>query len=108
MQDGATPHTALRTRALLTQMFGTDNVIGKHFPLSWPPYSPDLTPADFWLWGNLKRLIYFKRSKPFTSVSSLKQAITAAFNKLRKSDFSDLEKMTEKRWRKCIENDGYR
>ena len=48
MQDWATPHTALSTREYLRQTFH-GRVIGKHFYKPWPPYSPDLTPADFYL-----------------------------------------------------------
>ena len=46
MQDGAASHTALITRRMISNIFG-DRVIGKHFRLSWPPYSPYLTLADF-------------------------------------------------------------
>ncbi|GFW01025.1 uncharacterized protein TNCV_1762631 [Trichonephila clavipes] len=38
----------------------------------WPPRSPDLTPADFWLWGYLKSRVYL--SGP-SSLSELKDAI---------------------------------
>ncbi|GFW89764.1 uncharacterized protein TNCV_4069631 [Trichonephila clavipes] len=38
----------------------------------WPPWSPDLTPADFWLWGYLKSRVYL--SGP-SSLSELKDAI---------------------------------
>jgi len=77
MQDGATAHTARSTRALLEQYFG-DRVVGKHFSISWPPYSPDMTPADFWLWPTIKRMIYNGKSEPFPSISLLKKAITSA------------------------------
>ena len=52
MQDGTTSHTALFTRKFLKGAFG-NRIIGKHFENSWPPYSPDLTPADFYLWPML-------------------------------------------------------
>ncbi|GFV47709.1 uncharacterized protein TNCV_3623581 [Trichonephila clavipes] len=38
----------------------------------WPPWSPDLTPADFWLWGYLKSRVYL--SGP-SSLLELKDAI---------------------------------
>ncbi|GFU68201.1 uncharacterized protein TNCV_39111 [Trichonephila clavipes] len=38
----------------------------------WPPRSPDLTPADFWLWGYLKSRVYL--SGP-SSLSELKDTI---------------------------------
>ena len=72
MQDGATLHTAISTRKMIQDIFG-DRVVGKHFPISWPPYSPDLTPADFWLWPTLKRMIFNSRNQPYTSIGSLKK-----------------------------------
>ena len=57
MQDGATPHTALTTIEFLTQTFG-NRVIGKHFSNEWPSQSPDLIPADYYLWPHLKRIMY--------------------------------------------------
>ncbi|GFW32195.1 DUF4817 domain-containing protein [Trichonephila clavipes] len=53
MQDGATSHTAN--------------------PVPMAPRSPDLTPADFWLWGYLKSRVYL--SGP-SSLSELKDAIS--------------------------------
>ncbi|KAK9693674.1 hypothetical protein QE152_g34046 [Popillia japonica] len=26
--------------------------------ITWPPYSPDLNPCDFYLWGSLKDMVY--------------------------------------------------
>ena len=46
MHDWATPHTAITTRTMLEQIFW-GIVVGKHFLISWPPYSQDLTPANF-------------------------------------------------------------
>ena len=77
MQDGATPHTAISTKRMIQDIFG-DRKVGKHFPISWPPYSP----ADFWLWSTLKRMIFIRRNQPYTSIRSLKKAITFALNKL--------------------------
>ena len=62
MQDIATPHTAISTRKMIQDIFG-DRVVGKHFPISWPPYSPDLKPADFWLWPTRKRMIFNSRNQ---------------------------------------------
>jgi hypothetical protein len=30
-------------------------------PVVWPPRSPDLTTADFYLWGHLKSMVYAQR-----------------------------------------------
>ena len=107
MQDGATPHTVISTRRMIQAIFG-DREVGKHFPVSWPPYSPDLTPADFWLWSTLKRMIFNSRNQPYTSIGSLKKAITFAFNKLRHGNLDYLTPAVVKRLRLCQTNKGFR
>lgn len=40
--------------------------------MEWPPRSPDLTPADFWLWGYLKSRVYLRAPN---NILELKNAI---------------------------------
>lgn len=75
MQDGASPH------------FGGLPLLDEHFagrwmgrgtrrfpaPYPWPPRSPDLTVADFFLWGYLKSKLYTGQN--YGSVDELKEAI---------------------------------
>jgi len=49
-QDGATCHTSNGSMRGIESGF-KDRIISKNF---WPPRSPDLTTADFFLWGLLK------------------------------------------------------
>lgn len=107
MQDGAPSHTAIKSRQLIMEHF-PGRAVGKHFPLSWPPYSPDLTPADFWLWPKVKSIIFSPSREPFTSIAALKRAITFAFNKIRRQDLSHLTAAVERRLQKCIDNQGFR
>ncbi|GFY28820.1 uncharacterized protein TNCV_4719541 [Trichonephila clavipes] len=72
MQDGANSHTDNQVKAFLIQTFGEDRIVSRHCRYPWPPRSPDLTPADFWLWGYLKSRVYL--SGP-SSLSELKDAI---------------------------------
>uniref|UniRef100_A0A915DSY7 Transposase n=1 Tax=Ditylenchus dipsaci TaxID=166011 RepID=A0A915DSY7_9BILA len=65
-RDGAPPHYSVLVRDWLDENFplrwmgrGTP---AKSAPFRWPPYSPDLTPCDFFLWGYLKSRIY--RTQP--------------------------------------------
>ena len=44
-QDGAPPHYSNVVRAYLNNK-RPNNWIGRGGPVSWPPYSPDLTPCD--------------------------------------------------------------
>ncbi|GFT69056.1 uncharacterized protein TNCV_2175171 [Trichonephila clavipes] len=69
MQDRATSHTANPVKAFLIQTFGEDRIVRRRCRYPWPP---DLTPADFWLWGYLKSRVYL--SGP-SSLSELKHAI---------------------------------
>ena len=47
-QDGAAPHRAQTAKTYLKEQFG-DRILGLGLPgIGWPPYSPDLTPCDFW------------------------------------------------------------
>ncbi|GBL96623.1 hypothetical protein AVEN_207789-1 [Araneus ventricosus] len=73
----------------------------KSYPgaLHWPPYSPDLNPCDFFLWGHMKDLVY--RKKP-TDLISLKKSITDSFASIKRKT---LELVTDKfvtRLRYCI------
>ncbi|GFT28300.1 DUF4817 domain-containing protein [Trichonephila clavipes] len=58
MQDGATSHTANPVKTFMIQTFGEDRIVSRRCRYPWPPRSPDLTPADFWLWRYLKSRVY--------------------------------------------------
>ena len=53
-QDGATCHTS-NASMRETESFFQGRINSKNL---WPPRSPDLTPADFFLWGLLKGKVY--------------------------------------------------
>ena len=57
MQDGATAHTALASRQWLRENFA-ERIISLKTDFVWAPYSPDLNPLDFFLWGHLKDCVY--------------------------------------------------
>jgi hypothetical protein len=78
MQDGASPHTALRVRDFLRANFG-ERVISRHFPWNWPARSPDLNPCDYFLWGYLKARVFMRNPH---SLANLKQAIEEEINNL--------------------------
>ena len=77
---GESPHTAISTHFLPNELF-PNKVIARHFDKLWPPYSPDLTPADFYLWSTLKRIIYSDQT-PYLSIPTMKRAITFNIKKL--------------------------
>ena len=57
-----------------------------------PPYSPDLTPSDFWLFGDAKR-----RLDDHTSAESLVKQITKIVNDIPKEEW-------QRTFNKWIEN----
>lgn len=77
MQDGATPHTCNVALDYLHDFFGNRIISGRYrdrygYGLTWPAYSPDLNPCDFFLWGYLKDRVYKNRPR---TIADLKQAI---------------------------------
>lgn len=58
MQDGAPPHFASVVRKFLLDSFTEERVISRGCKIKWPSRSPDINPADFWLWGYLKSQVY--------------------------------------------------
>jgi hypothetical protein len=54
---------------------------GQHhiFRLPHPPYSPDISPCDFWLLGLLKEIM---KDREFHSHEEIDEAITVAWNDL--------------------------
>lgn len=56
-QDGATPHTSNDSLEWLTARF-KKKIVSRKTEIQWPPYSPDLSPPDFFLWGYMKDRIY--------------------------------------------------
>lgn len=99
MQDGARPH---RTRAVFDYLEETfdDRVIALDYPeakgkgIEWPPYSPDLNPCDFFLWGFIKDIVY---RKSFTDVNVLEQAIIDAFAQVEPEMLAKVAQNFEKR-----------
>ena len=81
-QDGATVHCTDDVLQYLEQNFGK-NIISRKCEFSWPPYSPDLNPLDFFLWGHLKTLVY-KDPTP-TTVDELKKKIRDEIRKLNRN-----------------------
>ncbi|GBN76795.1 hypothetical protein AVEN_45065-1 [Araneus ventricosus] len=84
IQDGARPHRTEKVFRFLDQYFG-NRVIALHYPkctgivMDCPPYSPDLTPFDYLLWGALKDTVY---GNPPSTLDELESPICVAFNSI--------------------------
>ena len=63
-----------------------------------PPYSPDLTPCDFWLFPKLRYCRY-------ETVEGMKEAVTKVIDSLTQEDFHGTCQKLLKRY-KCIAAGG--
>lgn len=102
MQDGAPPHYANVVRHWLNIKF-PGRWIGRRGAVDWPPRSPDLTPADFFLWGHLKNEVY---SQPSHNLEELKLRIEHKFAELNIDFVKDACSSVAKRCKTCIEAKG--
>lgn len=102
--DGAPPHYGHQVREYLAQVFGS-RCIGRGCPIAWPPRSPDLTPLDYYLWGDVKRLVY---SEEVTSVGQLKEKVVSAFSTIKDNlhVLRKLKQNSRRRARLCIAYNG--
>ena len=64
-----------------------------------PPYSPDLTPCDFWLFPKLRGCCY-------ETIEETKEAVTKVIDTLTQEDFHEAFKKFMKRYNKCIATGG--
>ena len=94
-KDNAPCHQSMKT------MFKFNELSFELLPHT--PYSPDLTPSDYWLFDDLKKMLQGKR------FSSNKEVIarTEAYFKIKDESLykKDIEKL-EKRWNECITLEG--
>ena len=70
MQDETMPHQTQEVLQAIHKVYG-NRAIGQEYPkfahggIAWPPYSPDLNPCDYFLWGHIKDHCY--TNKPRTN-----------------------------------------
>jgi hypothetical protein len=75
----------------------------KVFFYLWPPRFPDLTPADFFLWGLLKGKVY--KNTPRT-VEQLKDAIGQEIQAVNVDTLEKIFQNLEKRIQVCLDVKG--
>lgn len=93
--DNAPAHTAFVITAYLTRI-GVATV-------PQPPYSPDLAPADFFLFPRLKREL---KGKQLESVDNVQATSTASLNSIPVKEFQKSYDAWKSRWQKCIDAEG--
>nr|QLJ84876.1 transposase-like protein [Dichotomius schiffleri] len=95
LHDNARPHTAAATRNKL-EALGWET-------LEHPPYSPDLSPCDFHLFGPLKEALGGQR---FDDNEAVKAFVLQWLRRRPKSFYADGIKKLPIRWEKCISRAG--
>jgi histone-lysine N-methyltransferase SETMAR len=95
LHDNATPHTAEMTRNWLNQY--------KWDILEHPPYSPDLAPSDFHLFGRLKQHL---AGQHFKTDDALKDAVLQFLSQLDGYFYWDGIIALVDRWDKCLNKFG--
>lgn len=68
-----------------------------------PPYSPDLAPADFFLFPKLKTTLKGCR---FQSVDEIKQNSLRQLHTISKKEFQGAYQQWQKRWERCVASRG--
>lgn len=102
-QDGCPVHYARIVVEWLNQQFG-ENWIGRNGPVLWPPRSPDLTIADFYLWGRLKQIVYANDLPP--NVERLKEKIRDAVASLPLEEIRNSYRELRRRLELCVHEGG--
>ena len=95
LYDNAHPHTAAHTAETLRKL--------KFEVIARPPYSPDLAPSNYHLFGTLKEAL---RGHRLTSDQEVKEAEYAWLAAQPKTLFLEGIRMLVQRWTKCIEKQG--
>lgn len=103
MHDGAPAHYAVLVRDSLDQHF-PHMWIGRRGPIEWAPRSPDLTPADFFLWGFLKDRVYSRQPE---TLAQLRQFIQEEAEAITVETCQTVCRSVQSRCRECIANEGH-
>ena len=94
-QDNAPVHSSILVTGYLTKM-GIKTV-------AHPPYSPDLTPCDFWLFPKLKEKL---RGCCYETIEEMKEAVTKVIDTLTQEDFHGAFQKLLEQYNKCIATGG--
>jgi hypothetical protein len=93
--DNAKPHTSKMSKEKIEEL--------GFILMPQPPYSPDLTPYDFFLFGHLEQHLEGKR---FTREDKVIPAVTRVFDKIPLQTFQNVMDDWQHRLRKCIQPGG--
>ena len=95
LHDNARPHTAAKTKDKLNALGFT--------VLPHPPYSPDLSPPDYYLFSPMKCAL---RGKNYAGVNDINEDLLHWFDKKPRDFFQNGIRSLPGRWLRCIEHNG--
>lgn len=95
LQDNAPCHTS---NVAQTEILKVGFSLLRH-----PPYSPDLAPSDFYLFGHLKRHL---RGQVFESKEEVKLAVDDFLQRQPQNFFKKAFDQLLARWKKCVDANG--
>jgi len=78
--------------------------IGHGGEQNWPPWSPDLNPLDYHVWGYMKAMVYVHKMNMREDL--LQRILSAARSFNNAALFRKVMSPLVKRARKCIQADG--
>ncbi|UYV78031.1 hypothetical protein LAZ67_15003274 [Cordylochernes scorpioides] len=93
--DNAPAHTAFLVTSYLTR-------IGVEV-LPQPPYSPDMSPPDFFLFPKVKRCLKGHR---FDDIPNIQRAVSKALTGITPTDYSGAYEAWKTRWQRCVDPKG--
>jgi len=68
-----------------------------------PPYSPDLTPCDFFLFQKVKSAV---KGHHFESIEDIQRAVTQALNDIPQNAFQEYYKQWQHQLKRCVQAQG--
>ncbi|XP_048484480.1 uncharacterized protein LOC125490157 [Plutella xylostella] len=101
-QDGATCHTSNESLPVVKELF-SKKLISRRGDIPWPPRSPDLSPADFFLWGYLKQRVYNHKPR---ALRELKEKIREEMAAIPKALCDRVLTNFHSRLQECLSRDG--
>ena len=95
LHDNARKHTSLIVKEYLAQKGVVE--------LNHPPYTPDLSPPDYFLFHKIKSNLKGKR---FQDIDDIQKNVTAELVRVTQADFHKCFKQLYERSRKCVASVG--
>ena len=96
LHDNARPHTSRETQAKIQEL--------GFIQLPHPPYSPDLAPSDYWLFGAMKKEL---RGRRFETLQQLATAVHKWRQNTPKDWFAAGIRKLPERWQLCIHRSDF-